>query len=327
MSSDDPFQFFGLDRRMATSADVKRAYAVRLKATRPEDDPQGFMHLRGMLERGLNEVRWRDLYGDEDDEDTDEDTYDQASEDADDAPGDDYDPHAEDRAIVRELVLSGRDIIDEPEADGKPFERRNDRHPSLTERTHPAFNRPPIVEDEDPDRYEPSDEDLIEEETDPSIIDGVMDEIIELLTGPWGGAARKSLQDKLDAPEISGIDDYQDLSVRVREFLCDRSGFYIDGLKTPMRPPWLTADVMDAFESHFGWSRQTSSMTWEQKQNSWVSRLVHAGAIGRRPDEESEGALPVTTKTASERQQTLINRLIWIALIVVALRVVILFFQ
>lgn len=46
MSSTDPFALLGLDRRTATQADVKAAYARLLKVTRPEDDPDGFMALR-----------------------------------------------------------------------------------------------------------------------------------------------------------------------------------------------------------------------------------------------------------------------------------------
>lgn len=89
MSSDDPFLYFALDRRTATSSDVKRAYAVRLKATRPEDDPQGFMRLRAMLESGLNQVKWRDLYGNTDDEDPypdEEDAFAAEAETAEPAP-------------------------------------------------------------------------------------------------------------------------------------------------------------------------------------------------------------------------------------------------
>jgi len=46
MSLTDPFKLLGLDRATATEADVKRAYAKKLKETRPEEDRDGFMALR-----------------------------------------------------------------------------------------------------------------------------------------------------------------------------------------------------------------------------------------------------------------------------------------
>lgn len=63
--SSDPFRLLGLDRKTATEADVRRAYAERLKVTRPEDDRAGFMALREAFEMARSEARWREQYGDE----------------------------------------------------------------------------------------------------------------------------------------------------------------------------------------------------------------------------------------------------------------------
>jgi len=46
MSSSDAFELLGLKRNSATLSDVKKAYAKKLKLTRPDDDPEGFMRLR-----------------------------------------------------------------------------------------------------------------------------------------------------------------------------------------------------------------------------------------------------------------------------------------
>lgn len=60
MFSHDPFKLLELDRRTATEADVKKAYAAKLKQVRPEDDREGFMALRAAFEQARNAARWRD---------------------------------------------------------------------------------------------------------------------------------------------------------------------------------------------------------------------------------------------------------------------------
>lgn len=63
--SSDPFRLLGLDPRTATDADVRKAYAERLKRTRPEDDRAGFMALRAAFEQARERVRQRETYGDD----------------------------------------------------------------------------------------------------------------------------------------------------------------------------------------------------------------------------------------------------------------------
>ncbi len=60
--SSDPFTLLGLDRKTATEADIRKAYAERLKVTRPEDDRAAFMALREAFERARQEARWRGEY-------------------------------------------------------------------------------------------------------------------------------------------------------------------------------------------------------------------------------------------------------------------------
>ena len=70
--SSDPFALLGLDRKTATEADIRKAYAERLKVTRPEDDRLAFMALREAFERARQEARWREQYAAEEDEYEDE---------------------------------------------------------------------------------------------------------------------------------------------------------------------------------------------------------------------------------------------------------------
>ena len=62
--------------RTDSEADIRRAYAERLKSTHPEDDPEGFKRLRSAYERALQQVRWRAQYAADDaaaEEDWDDD--------------------------------------------------------------------------------------------------------------------------------------------------------------------------------------------------------------------------------------------------------------
>lgn len=63
--SSDPFELLGLERTSATEADVRKAYAQRLKVTRPEDDREGFIALRAAFELARQEARWREQYPDD----------------------------------------------------------------------------------------------------------------------------------------------------------------------------------------------------------------------------------------------------------------------
>jgi hypothetical protein len=63
-----------------SEAEVRRAYAERLKVTNPEDDPEGFKRLRSAYERALENIRWNVRYAE----------MDAAADDEQDADGDDY---------------------------------------------------------------------------------------------------------------------------------------------------------------------------------------------------------------------------------------------
>ena len=60
-----PFRVLGLSAD-AGEAEIRKAYAQRLKTTHPEDNPEGFKELRSAYEMALQEVRYRAQYGDAD---------------------------------------------------------------------------------------------------------------------------------------------------------------------------------------------------------------------------------------------------------------------
>ena len=59
MSLTDAFKILGIKEKGATTASVKKAYSVKLKITRPDDDPEGFMALREAYNIAKNRVQWQ----------------------------------------------------------------------------------------------------------------------------------------------------------------------------------------------------------------------------------------------------------------------------
>jgi len=234
--SSDPFKLLGLDRATATDADVRRAYAERLKVTRPEDDRDGFMALRDAFERARQSVRWRDQYGDED-------------EDEDDA-GDSERGYI----TLTPVPLPGEaaEVVDynAEMAAGGTFE--------------------PQTADAD-DAYE---DDYEEPPPDPFDVrvGETMDRLIDVLTSGPFGARGKDVMVVLDHPDVAGIEEFQALQWRVRQFLCDRTGY--NGEPQALRTPdWLTADVFRTLDEYFGWTRQPVTQSWLRQQNDWLVRV------------------------------------------------------
>jgi len=228
--SSDPFTLLGLDGKTATDADVRRAYAERLKVTRPEDDRAGFMALRDAFERARESVRWRDEYGDDDEDYADEGEAAQHAAPVQ-APAEVIDYNAE-MAAAGSFEPLAMDL-DDPDTD-------KDREPP-------------------PDAFEVR-------------VGGTIERLIDVLTAGPFGARGKDVMAVLDHPDVAGIEEFQALQWRVRQFLCDRTGFNDDpqALRTP---DWLTADVFRTLDEYFGWTRQPVTQSWLRHQNDWLVRV------------------------------------------------------
>ncbi|MBA4227488.1 MAG: hypothetical protein C0456_12730 [Hyphomonas sp.] len=246
--SSDPFSLLGLDRKTATDADIRKAYAERLKVTRPEDDRAAFMALREAFERARQEARWRAEY-----------------------PGE-YEEYDEDTEA-------------EPEAHPAPSEGGQSEtlteQPADTDARAPA---PAMNTEDDPD----ADFDEEEEEYVPSDfdrrIDAAMQKLHEALVSPWGPPSRADLDALFNAPDLEGIDEYRALQWQVRNYLCHATGYYAQSGNVQL-PAWLTLRVFDDLDAQFGWVRQPSSHPAERHMNAWLRRVREAVDWHETPQE------------------------------------------
>lgn len=236
--SSDPFTLLGLDRKTATEADIRKAYAERLKITRPEDDRAAFMALREAFERARQEARWRAEYPEEyaeEDENTD------AESESHPALSVDGQTKAPSTAAAEQVAPS-----EPPPADTK------------------AEADLEADDYEDEEAYTPSDFDRR--------IDAAMQKLHEALISPSGPPSRADLDALFNAPDLEGIDEYRALQWQVRNYLCHATGYYAQSGNVQL-PAWLTLRLFDDLDAQFGWVRQPSSHPAERHMNAWLRRV------------------------------------------------------
>lgn len=236
MYSHDPFQLLELDRRAATEADVKKAYATKLKKVRPEDDREGFMALRAAFEQARSIARWRDKNPEH-----------AAEEDA-----------WEDREAERE------------EAEAQGIESPDDSHfeeagiaDSSTSET-----------DTDGDIDVTPEVQIFETgpKTDP--VDVALEDIRQLANQPFAGGAFSPWREIIERDELQPIDEYQRLSEYLRGYICEEAGLYAEGDRHKL-PNWLTLNVFNGLTSYFGWLNQPSNDYWVREQIDWLLKIEH----------------------------------------------------
>lgn len=278
--SSDPFVFFGLDRKTATAVDVKRAYAAKLKTTRPDEDPAGFMALRASMEGALNQIKWRDQYPQDEPDDDDED-----EDDGDDQPSSLVEPVS----ITTTPGAPPADLpVDDPAANAGDPESSEPKTSDLPPDIHLPPNSGASFESPD-DRW--SAENAGEEPqfappeparpslqpfalTDDQILDAAMQDIEELTQsekrGDW-----QNWVNILDRPAFEALDLFQDLSNDLRNFICIRSGFREDQAQ-PTLPAEIPAEIIIQLDNRYGWSQQSGRDWHERDLNMWIARLVKA---------------------------------------------------
>lgn len=269
--SSDPFDLLELDRATATDADVRRAYAAKLKITRPEDDRAGFMALRAAFDQARSDVRWRDDYADH-------------GEDF--GPPNGHDPSA---AHPGEPAVTGMaDVLallpDAPEA-------------AVTETALPE-----MVEDTGPgahaDAFDEDDADIVYGEG----INAAMERLVDRLTATGRAPKVREVMAIIDGADVAGIEEYQSLQWQVRDFLCDRTGYNLEPQELRI-PDWLTLEVFDALDQYYGWTRQPVTQIWVRRLNDWMARVRREAALGEMPPEVRKRAVVEESKAAAPQEK------------------------
>lgn len=267
MYSEDPFAFFGLDRQTATLAEVKREYAKRLKTTRPDDDPAGFMLLRETMERAREQIEWR--------EDDRNDPYGPEAKDRDEAePFEDeiVSPHpASEPGFAQSFGPAS-----EPELDDLPPEPKS---------SAPAFQ--PIGPDEDRN----------------AVSEAIRD-VEALMKNEQDRKVWARWLDILERPAFDSIDAFNLLSIEMRNKVCAETGFNFNSAHHAKMSPRMLSEILLKLDDRFGWSHQSTGDWGDKLQNRWVSRLVELSIeyrdIGKSPwGRQKRGVIkppPVKTK-------------------------------
>lgn len=272
MSSSDPFEILGLERKGATEADIKRAYAKKLKTTRPDDDREGFMALREALEQAKNELRWAeyddDAYADEDENLTEEKGY-------------------EDPFDVEEDNPASSEALDDEDADlpAKPDPENLEILKSFPQGAE--WDEP---EDEgDPDWPEPEESQTIDpavanaRQQETEAVHAAMADINDLMLDEARRTHWAEWTEILDRENLMSIEAFQLTSMLMRGEICRRTGFDPENLQAELVPE-IAPQILLNLNERFGWSSQSSNNWIDRQHNTWMTRLVeHAEMkLGKR---------------------------------------------
>lgn len=293
MSSDDPFAYLGVSRNGATERDIKRAYAVKLKSTRPDEDPAGFMALRNAMERAIEQLHWASQYDDcdEDDDDEEQETGELIAEDVNGPEADLSDPPSTPAPRVEYGAEWG-----DPEPQPEEIDYIE-----------------PLARPEPPPQLN----------QDVTAVERAMEQVRQLFDQPFQRNAWSSWLNIIDADDVLSIEAFQMLSYHLRAEICQRSDFS-PGRVDAQLPSELDPSIFLKLDERFGWSSQAVTNWYERQQNTWICRLVEQaevslgkryvawGKVGRKIEELEPASTPANKTPAFERGFNAVVSLIWL---------------
>lgn len=300
MSFRDPFEVLGIERTGATVRDVKRAYALRLKSTRPDEDPKGFMELRSALENATQQIVWDE-----------EDARYEAEHAAQEAKEASEDASTDEHVIGEETPAKPTDsltteppshIQTEPddhhsEFDAQPPEyEATETDEAFTSdrkaREDAAWREPPseldtVETDHEPDQTEPKTVDIPppnDNTYDQAALDQHFDDLYAAVDAAYD-QLEALLKDKdkrgdwdnwlaiIDSESVEDVEAFQMLSYRIRGLVSQLTGFDHEST-APKKVDELTPDIILKLDDRYGWSRQSSQDWFERNENTWIRRVV-----------------------------------------------------
>ena len=265
MSFEDPFRYFELSQKDATAADVKRAYAKRLKVTRPDDDPAEFMRLRKNFESALNSIKWRD----QDRANGYDDTYEDEEEDSD----------------------ADNALADNPPLPPVSADPQLAQTPDLAPETVPPPPTGAEWSEDDADPFGPDTPPPAEPATQPwgftpddqTLVKNAVEQIRTLMDDAERRQKWSAWLAILDNEHLEGIDTFQMLSYRLRNLVCQETSPE-EGRTVARVSDRISPTILLHLDDRFGWSKQTGTDWVTRNENLWISRLVEtaASATGRQ---------------------------------------------
>lgn len=230
-----PWEVLGLDGPTDDLKAIKRAYAKKLRVTRPDDDPEGFMALRDALEHAKYEAQFHVGAQDND-------------------LGNAVIDPASNANLTENHIVDVHGFTPMPEDKLIPLSHRS------------QDNEEAALEDEDAAGRNPA------EKTD---VEQVMDAVIALLADPFGRAELSRWQTLLDDPRLDGIDAAIDFEDYFRCYLLDEFGYFdgnTEKSNQARKRPLITTRIGTYIFTKMGWREKEGRPLYMQDQLDWLRR-------------------------------------------------------
>lgn len=256
----DSWSLLGLDGPTGDLKAIKRAYAKKLRVTRPDDDPEGFMALRDALENAKFAAQYH----------VEEEDY--AHQEVVIEPVDTATPEIESSAPAKDIPEPEHGFTPLPEDKLIPDSHRPQKESKDDGDVFDSLDRPAeeIAEDA-PQEPEPPYVPPVKK----SNVEQVMEELIALYKDPFGRLESRRWEKLLEDPRLDGIDEAIDFEDSFRCYLLDEFG-YFDGDESRSNrkgnPPLITTRIGTIIFNKMGWRDTRGRPLYVQDQVDWLRK-------------------------------------------------------